>query len=380
MGGWPNVRGVRGIGNHRMRRSNLGVVVVVLLVVVAFVAVAFADPSIFNLSAGGGGGSQGDNGTAGPGTSVAYTSSVDGAQLSYDIWNPPGFTSAGTYPFLLFLHGVESTNECSNVPDYAGGASMITAANGAGWVVGSLCTRVTDGWYVNSPTTGPEETDVLDAIAHEKTLTQVSGVYLVGMSMGGAGALSIATNNPSLFSGVAAVATCADMYEESSYYLHAHGSLPPGFADVSGSAADQLPAAGSVGAALEQHLSAFRFYPQNLSGVRMYLTAGGADQTCIDNTAFWPWMQANNTVLTSSCNVASDGSEPADCSTPIATLAAAHSGEFLCRFVYEPTAPHTFDQLNGGDLLDFFLGKVPTGTYSASLGGDPTPTSGVPQA
>lgn len=354
----------------------VGLVIVVVVASVVFLTVG--DPAILRGSASAGGAGSG-NGTVGPGSPVQYTSSVDGASLSYDVWEPPNYSAARTYVFLLFLHGVESTNECSNVPDYAGGASMISAANGAGWIVGSLCTRVTDGWYVNSPTTGPEETDVLDAIAHEKTLTHISAVYLVGMSMGGAGALSIATNHPSLFAGVGAVATCADMYEETSYYFHAHGVLPPGFDKVTGGA-NSLPGPGSIGAGLEYHLSSFRFYPENLSGLRMYLTAGGDDQTCIDNTAFWPWMQANDTVLTSSCNVATDGSEPSNCSTPIASLASSHPGEFECRFVYEPTAPHTFDQLDGTDLVDFFLGETPTGTYSATEGGTPSLTSGVPQA
>lgn len=357
-----------------------------MAVVVVLIAVLAAVGAYYYFGWGPGGSSVGGRGPGSNGTVnateavVDYTSSVDGHALSYAVWYPPGYSPSGSYAFLLFLHGVESTNACDNVPSYAGGASMIDAANGAEWIVGSLCTRVTDGWYVNSPSTGPEETDVLDAIAHEKTLTHVTAVYLVGMSMGSDGALSIATNHPSLFAGVGAVAACPDNYEENDYYLHAHGTLVPGFAQVAGTGPAQVPAAGSVGAGMEYHLSAFRFYPQNLSAVRIYVVAGGDDQTCVNSADFWPWLQANDTVLTSSCLVAATASEPAGCSTPIAGLAAGHPGEFLCRFVYEPTAPHTFDQLNGADLVAFFQGSVGTGSYTASLGGAPSPNPSVPQA
>ncbi len=361
-----------------MKRAGWAAVCVAVLVVIALVALVVVDPSFFALPAGRSpnGGSNGTVDTSYQ--TIQYTSSVDGKSLSYAAWDPPGFTSSGSYPFLLFLHGVESTNECSNVPSYTGGASMINAANAAGWIVASLCTRVTDGWYVNSPSTGPEETDVLDAIAHEKTVAHVTSVYLVGMSMGSNGALSIATNHPSLFAGVGAVAACPDMFEESAYYQSVHPTLPPGFAEVTGGSAP--PSTGTVGYGIEYHISAFRFYPQNLSSVRIYVVAGGEDATCVNSATFWPWLQANDTVLTSSCHVASATHEPADCSTPIAQLAASAPGEFLCRYVYEPTAPHTFDQLDGADLIAFFQGGVGTGTYTSGLGGSPAPDPAATQA
>ena len=355
--------------------------VVVLLVVAGFAALYELDPGAFGPKTAPGGAGNNPNGTVNSTEAVInYTSSVDGHPLSYILWYPAHYTASGTYPFLLFLHGVEGTNLCDNVPSFQGGASMIDAATGAGWVVGSLCTRVTDGWFVNSPNTGPEESDVLDAIAHEKNLTHVSAVYLVGMSMGSDGALSIATNHPSLFAGVGAVAACPDNFQENAYYLHAHGTLVPGFAQVAGVAPATLPAAGSVGAGLEYHLSAFRFYPQNLSAVKIYVVAGGDDQTCVNSAAFWPWLQANDTVLTSSCNVASSASEPASCSTPISTLAADHAGQYECRYVYEATAPHTFDQLNGTDLIGFFEGQLASGTYVAPIGGMPSPDPSATQA
>lgn len=372
-------------GSRRAASSTgraIAIVLVVVLVVVAVFGAYYFLGWGGSPAAGGGGRAGGSNDTVNATeATIDYTSSVDGHPLSYAVWYPPHYSASGSYAFLLFLHGVESTNVCDDVPSYAGGASMINAANGAGWIVGSLCTRVTDGWYVNSPNTGPEETDVLDAIAHEKNLTHITAVYLVGMSMGSDGALSIATNHPGLFAGVGAVAACPDNFEENAYYLHAHGTLVPGFAQVAGVGPGQLPAAGSPGAAMELHLSAFRFYPENLSAVRIYVVAGGADQTCVNSAAFWPWLQANDTVITSSCNVASSASEPAGCSTPIASLAAAHPGAYLCRFVYEPMAPHTFDQLDGADLVAFFQGNAGTGSYVAStLGGTPTSDRSVPQA
>lgn len=355
--------------------------VVVLVVLAGLVTLYELDPGAFGPRSVPGGPAGGSNGTVNSTSAVIdYDSSVDGHPLSYVVWYPPHYAASGTYRFLLFLHGVESTNICDNVPSYQGGASMIDAANAAGWIVGSLCTRVTDGWYVNSPTTGPGETDVLDAIAHEKNLTHVSGVYLVGMSMGSDGALSIATNHPSLFVGVGAVAACPDNFEENAYYLHAHNALVPGFAQVAGVAPATLPPAGSVGVGLEYHLSAFRFYPQNLSSTKIYVVAGGNDQTCVNSAAFWPWLQANDTVITSSCDVASAASEPTGCSTPIATLAAQHPGAFDCRYVFEAPAPHTFDQLNGTDLVDFFEGSVGSGTYTAPIGGMPSPDPSAPQA
>lgn len=363
-----------------MNRTAGAVVVVAVLVVVGLVALVVIDPSFLALPAGRPAGSTPTNGTADTSfQTIQYTSSVDGKTLSYAVWNPPGFTPSGSYTFLLFLHGVESTNECSNVPSYAGGDSMIDAANAAGWIVGSLCTRVTDGWYVNSPATGPEETDVLDAIAHEKNVTHVTSVYLVGMSMGSNGALSIATNHPSLFAGVGAVAACPDMFEESSYYESAHGVLPPGFGEVIGGTTP--PAPGTVGYGIEYHISAFRFYPQNLSNVKIYAVAGGDDRTCVNNGAFWPWLQANDTLISSSCQVASTTFEPTQCSTPIAQLAAGSPGQYDCRYVYEPNSPHTFDQLDGTDLIDFFEGTVGSGTYTAATeGGTPVPDPSATQA
>lgn len=378
-------------GRRRYRRSaarglSSGRAAVLVLIVVLVVVALFATYYYFGWgpARGSGGASPpgGSNGTVNATeATIDYVSSVDGHPLSYGVWYPPHYSPSGSYAFLLFLHGVESTNVCDNVPSFGSGASMINAANAAGWVVGSLCTRVTNGWYVNSPYTGPEETDVLDAIAHERNLTHITSVYLVGMSMGSDGALSIATNHPGLFAGVAAVAACPDNFEENDYYLHDHGALVPGFAQVAGTGPGQLPAAGSVGAGMEYHLSAFRFYPQNLSALRIYVVAGGNDQTCVNNAAFWPWLQANDTVITSSCNVAAVASEPSGCSTPIASLAAAHPGAFQCRFVYEPTAPHTFDQLDGTDLVAFFQGTVGPGSYeAATLGGTPQPDPSVTQA
>src|SRR5271170_2707323 len=161
-----------------MGRAAWAAVIVAIVAVVGVVAIAVVDPSALDLPGGSPSPSSG-NGTVDTSYQVVdYTSSVDGTPLTYAVWEPPGYTPTGTYTFLLFLHGVESTNECTNVPDFAGGASMIDAANAAGWIVGSLCTRVADGWYVNSAATGPEETDVLDAIAHEKNVTHISSVYL----------------------------------------------------------------------------------------------------------------------------------------------------------------------------------------------------------
>src|SRR5580658_7837529 len=108
-----------------------------------------------------------------PGTNISYTSSVDGFRLSYLEWLPAGYTASQSYPLAVFLHGIHSSN--GFIEGGAGGIndisySLTSNASSAGFILISLNTRLLDGFYINSPCGGPEEQDVLDAIAHEESL------------------------------------------------------------------------------------------------------------------------------------------------------------------------------------------------------------------
>jgi pimeloyl-ACP methyl ester carboxylesterase len=353
-----------------MRRSTMwiGSVAIVAILLVVTVVVVQGPSDWLPFGAGGGAG----NGTVNESsTTQSYTSSVDGASLSYYEWLPIGFNASQSYPFLLFLHGKGHGGD--QVFTEAGGVSAINAAIQDGFIVGSLNTRTNGGFYIDSQYTGPQEQDVLDALQHEQQLRHVSTLWLFGESMGTMGAYSIAEHHPGLLAGIGVIATCPDLYEIQAYKIAVGRSSDLNFwlGVTGGSLANQ----SSYADGLTYYESAFRFFPQNLSGTRLYVVQGGDDVDCPNNPNIWPFQQANDTILDSTCNVATTMDEPADCTTPFATLESEHPGQYHYRYVYEATAPHTLDDLDGPDMIHYFLGQSSYGLYTAGIGGTPVPSS-----
>jgi pimeloyl-ACP methyl ester carboxylesterase len=299
---------------------------------------------------------------------VNYVSSVDGVNLSYYQWLPDGFSNSTAHPLAVYLHGLGADG--TELFTLNGGLSAIAAAQADGFILISLNTRTGDGFYVNSPYSGPQQQDVLDAIASEKSRHQISGVYLFGSSMGADGSWSIAGNVPGLVAGLGSISSCPDSFE--GLYWHSLHSID-GYDDYLNTTGGQGPST-SYFQAQTYYLSAARFYPQNYTGIALYGVQGGNDDECPNNPAFYGYQQANNTFLNSTCLVIAQWGEPANCQTPFANLSAAHPGEYRWRFDYAPTGLHSLNELNGTDLFDFWMGTEPGGLVCAPVSGGP-PTS-----
>ncbi len=297
-----------------------------------------------------------------------YTSSVDQAALTYFEWLPTGYSASDSYPFLLFLHGQVGHTDpgCEELDNHGSGANTLAAGIAAGFLVGAICTRTGNGWYVNSPFTGPQETDVLDAIAHEKSVRHVASVYLLGFSMGTVGTLSIATHHPGLLAGLGVVEPCPDYFQIIGYSIATN--QPNAFAGFETTTNGLLPSAGGQALAETYYLSAFRFFPQNLTGLHVYVVDGGKDTVCPNNVRTWGFQEGNNTFLNSTCLIVASQNEPAGCTTPLAALPGAH-----VRFVYDPIGGHSLANLNGGDFIAYLTDQVADGTFWASGGATPTP-------
>ncbi len=298
---------------------------------------------------------------------VPFNSTVDGTPLSYLEWLPAGYDPARAYPFLLYLHG--QANDCTEIENTSGGQSVIAAGNASGFIVASLCTRTNTGFYVNSPYTGPQEQDLLDAIASEKARHAIRAVYVWGTSMGTIGALSLAEHHPGLVAGVGIVSACPDLFEVAQYRIDANllYTMGPYLQTVGG----QMPSAGGYALAQTYYLSAFRFFPQNLSGVRLYAVQGALDNRCPNNPAVYPFQQANNTILNSTCLTVANQSEPANCTTPFAALAQKDPAQYAYRYVDEPTGVHAINDVDGWDMIAYFLNQVPGGLWWSAMGSPP---------
>ncbi len=183
---------------------------------------------------------------------------------------------------------------------------------------------------MNSLYTGPQEQDVLDAIAHAKTLRSVSQLWLTGVSMGTMGAFSLVAHHPGLIRGIGVIASCSDLYEVQAYKIATNQSSD--FDDFLNTTGGYLANQSLSAAAETYYLSSLRFYPQNFSQVRIYAAQGGDDLSCPNNPALWGYQQANNTFVNSTCLVATNLSEPAQCTRPLATLAARNPGKYQFRY------------------------------------------------
>ncbi len=301
---------------------------------------------------------------------VNYTSSVDAFPLSYSEILPAGYSSSVRYPLAVEMHGISLTESTPMPGGYPTGVDLgtATAASDAGYILIVPNTRTGDGFYIDSPYTGPQAQDIQDAIQSEKSLRLVGSVYLFGFSMGGMGSLSIGLQHPSEFAGLAAIATFSDIYQLYDYQV-ARGSIGLNGALLA-VAGDQLPNASAFSHQVFDELAELRAHSELTRGLRMYLASGGNDPTAPNNPAFWPYLQANNSALQTTCLVSASLTEPPNCTLPLAALHAADPTNFSYRFVYEPNGPHDYQLLNATDMFRFFSGQAPDGPY---VGQYPTP-------
>jgi pimeloyl-ACP methyl ester carboxylesterase len=253
------------------------------------------------------------------------------------------------------VHTVKGGTGGSSIPP-----GLVTNATKGGFIVISLNTRSAAGFYVNSTCGGPQEQDVLDAIAHEQGLRNVGKVYLVGFSMGSIGALSIAAHHHSMIAGVAIGGPITDLFEQYAY--------TGGIATLNDDLCRVTPGPKATAVdRLFEYLSPARFAPTNFSGIPLYVTAGGEDTSAPNNFSLWPYAHANSTIVNSSCIAAKTLGEPAGCTTTFDALATSQPKNYSVRFVYEADGVHSADQLPGADVIAFFLGTVGAGLYVAAF-------------
>jgi pimeloyl-ACP methyl ester carboxylesterase len=296
-------------------------------------------------------------------SNVAYASSVDGFLLSYSEVLPAGYVATDRYPLLVGLHGIDlahSTPMPGGYPTTLDNETM-NDTSAAGFILLVPNTRTDDGFYIDSQYTGPQAQDIQDAIASEEARRLVGLVYLYGFSMGSMGALSIGLQHPGEFAGIGSVATFSDIYQAYENQVAAGGTgLNDALLNVTGGA---LPSASTYAAGIFNELTELRQHPERTRGVRMYLVSGGNDVLATNNVNLWPYLQANDTTLQTTCLVATQIGEPTNCTLPLEALYAADPTNYSYRFVYEQNGVHSYRQVNVTDMLNFFRGSAPSGPF-----------------
>lgn len=308
-------------------------------------------------------------------TNISYTASADGFPLSYGEMLPINYVPSKAYPLLVYFHGEgHSTGLVRggsgdglagwNNSAFADSKTLIPLVHNAsayGYIIIAPSPRESEGFYTNSTCGGPEQQDTMDAIHLEESLRNVSGVYALGFSMGSLAALSLAGHEPGLFKAVAVTGTITDAFEEVAFKARPASGLV---------ALDcgALPSAKNASVVrLMSYLSVLRFHPQNFSNIRLWMSAGGLDKGAPDNPTVWPFLQANDTMLTQSCLVAVKYAEPANCTRPIERLHTVTPTSYAWRFIYEPGAGHTLAQLEVVDMFVYFAAAEPGGCYTSTF-------------
>ncbi len=295
-------------------------------------------------------------------STISYSSSVDGWNLSYEETRPVPFNASRTYPLAIELHGLtgETLPVWGGLPNYVV-PTTAQAAVDVGMILINPCTRTGSGWYIDSNYTGPQEQDILDALVHEQSIRHIGAVYLFGESMGSIGTLEIGLDHPGLFRGLGAIVSFSDFFEMFAYlnqtaysYLTPYMLLPAG---------GLYPNASSYARGIFLHLSSLRFHPQNLSGVRLFVANGARDVLSSNNLSVWPYQQENNTLVNRTCLVTRVYAEPNSCTFPLSTLAALYPAKYSYRYIFEPNGPHDYYVMNATDMFGYFTGTEPTGTF-----------------
>lgn len=310
-----------------------------------------------------------------PSSNITYNATTDGFPLSYQEQLPVNYVSTRAYPLLVYLHGkgpdtawipggsgngIIGRINASN-PGGATLQQLVTNASKFGFILIAPSPRSAQGYYVNSPCGGPQLQDTLDAINHEKSLHRVSSIYLLGFSMGSTGAIAIAGHYPGLVKGIALAGAITDSFEDFAYH-------PANVTGIPYMTCGAWPSAKNATAdALVDYMSVMRFHPENFSGIRIYIAAGGNDITAVNSASTWPsYYQMNNTFFNSTCNVATSYGEPANCTVPYEQLRRTYPGLYTFRTVWEQSGVHSIALLDIRDVFMFFVGHVSGGCYTSS--------------
>jgi pimeloyl-ACP methyl ester carboxylesterase len=315
-------------------------------------------------------------------TNISYRASTDGFPLSYDEWLPTHFNSSATYPMVVFLHGIG--NSTVRVPggtniwqsqlnlssiDGVTERGIIQNATRDGFILIVLNTRTSAGFFANTPCGGPQLQDVLDAVAHEKALRHVGELYLMGFSMGTMGALEIAGHDLLNVTGLALAAPGPDLFEEYAYENRSLGFAPPSnpATEIVHDECGSFPGSSARATAFLSWMSVARFDPQNFSNISVWVSAGGRDTSIPDNPRIWPYLQMNNSWMTSTCLVNATYGEPANCTTTFQALHRAQPTEYLWRSVFEMQAIHSMGQFDPADIFAWWMGLVGGGEHHSSF-------------
>lgn len=309
-------------------------------------------------------------------TRVNYSSSVDRFPLGYWVTLPLGFNSRQSYPVSVYLHGlmglINTSQRGGYTSDIVGsnwGNNVARAASMAGFILVAPSTRMVDGFYVNSKYTGPQEQDILDAIQSVRSHYHVSGVYLFGQSMGSIGTYSIVLHHASLFAGLGIINDCGDVYAAAYWRILQNLGSKNVITLITGGT---FPNQSAYAQGLFYYLSASRYYPENLSGLRLYEANGGADVLCPTSSKIWAqYQQGNDTILTSTCATIAAFRQPANCTDTLKSLWQGNTS-FHWRYDYVALGGHSPAILNAPDLYAYWKGLKSGGVVCGGAGAPPT--------
>lgn len=131
----------------------------------------------------------------------AYRSEVDASLQPYRLYVPRSYDRKRAYPLIIALHGMGGDE--NTLFDYYGDGALIREAERQGYIVACPKGREPASMY-----RGAAEQDVMDVVYQVTQAYRIDPerMYLLGHSMGGFGAWSIAINHPNLFAALASVA------------------------------------------------------------------------------------------------------------------------------------------------------------------------------
>lgn len=131
---------------------------------------------------------------------LAYRSEVDGSLQPYRIFIPTSYQAEKSWPLAIALHGWGGDE--NSLFDGKQNGELKRVAEAHGYLIACPKGRGPTSLYL-----GNAERDVLDVIRQMERDFRIDPdrIYLLGHSMGGYGAWSIAANNPAIFAAIAPV-------------------------------------------------------------------------------------------------------------------------------------------------------------------------------
>jgi predicted esterase len=224
-------------------------------------------------------------------TVVTYYSSVDGTALEYMEYLPAGFNPATANPLAILLHGSGGNMNQYDTPAWH------AAADSHGYILALIHARTVPGYgasrmtfYVDGALV-PGEQDILDIMPAVKARHTIdpNRIYLGGYSMGGIGALNVATLNPGIFAAAAPGAPASDLFQEYSAFVIS----PPNLATVLGGQAGQ-----SVVTDTYWYQNSPRFLLPNLMHTPIRVVHGVSDTVIPNSLSIAPYMQSRHVIDT----------------------------------------------------------------------------------